>query len=131
MKEGPTGLLVTTTEAAVDARDGDALPRRSSTDDTPEQTRRVFARDCGSQKGATASSISSAGTSSKTGSLEHGETPSSTSPSSGALAELMPASATRLRRDFVSLLCLVRAHAILYRASANRMRTAHRRHRRG
>jgi hypothetical protein len=33
-----------------------------------------------------------------------------------ALGELMPTSATRLRRDFVSLLCLVRAHAILYQA---------------
>lgn len=31
-----------------------------------------------------------------------------------ALAELMPTSATRLRRDFVTLLCLVRAHAILH-----------------
>jgi hypothetical protein len=37
-----------------------------------------------------------------------------------ALADLMPASATRLRRDFVSLLCLVRAHAILYQAQRER-----------
>jgi hypothetical protein len=29
----------------------------------------------------------------------------------------MPAGATRLRRDFVSLLCLLRAHAILHQAS--------------
>jgi hypothetical protein len=37
-----------------------------------------------------------------------------------ALSELMPAGATRLRRDFVSLLCLVRAHAILYQAQRER-----------
>jgi hypothetical protein len=33
-----------------------------------------------------------------------------------ALAALMPVSATRLRRDFASLLSLVRAHALLYQA---------------
>jgi len=32
----------------------------------------------------------------------------------------MPASATRLRRDFVSLLCFIRAHAILYQAQRGR-----------
>jgi hypothetical protein len=32
----------------------------------------------------------------------------------------MPAGATRLRRDFVSLVCLVRAHAILYQAQRER-----------
>ena len=34
----------------------------------------------------------------------------------------MPTGATRLRRDFVSLLCLVRAHAILYQAQRERDR---------
>jgi hypothetical protein len=37
-----------------------------------------------------------------------------------ALGDLMPANAPRLRRDFVSLLCLVRAHAILYQAQRER-----------
>lgn len=32
----------------------------------------------------------------------------------------MPTGATRLRRDFVSLICLVRAHAILYQAQRER-----------
>ena len=36
------------------------------------------------------------------------------------LARLMPTVATRLRRDFVSVLCLVRAHAILHQATRER-----------
>jgi hypothetical protein len=45
---------------------------------------------------------------------------SNISPSQAAIAELMPSSATRLRRDFVSLLCLIRAHAVLYQAQRER-----------
>ena len=47
----------------------------------------------------------------------------------GALAALMPVGAPRLRRDFVTLLSLVRAHAILYRAQpaqTGRARPSHR-----
>ena len=36
------------------------------------------------------------------------------------LAQLMPTVATRLRRDFVSVLCLVRAHAMLHQATRER-----------
>jgi hypothetical protein len=37
-----------------------------------------------------------------------------------ALAQLMPAGATRLRRDFVSMLCLIRANALLHRERRKR-----------
>jgi hypothetical protein len=37
-----------------------------------------------------------------------------------ALAELMPAGSTRLRRDFVSMLCLIRANALLHQATRER-----------
>jgi hypothetical protein len=119
-KEGPTGLIVTTTESAVD---GEMETRCLSltTDDTPEQTRRVFA--------ATAAQEFSDGEIDlgrwhelQVWIGDHGETRVLV-PFVQALAELMPTSATRLRRDFVSLLCLVRAHAILYQAQRERDRS--------
>ncbi len=112
-KNGPTGLLMTTTDAGIDAE----LETRCLsvvTDDSTEQTRRVFkaladledddrpvdlARWHEFQEWIAA----------------HGETRVRID-FTDALAELMPATATRLRRDFVTVLCLVRSHAIVYRA---------------
>lgn len=116
-KEGPTGLLVTTTEAAVDPE----LETRClslTTDDTPEQTRRVFAATAAQEFSDVGVDLD------RWHDLqlwvgEHGETRVIV-PFVEALAGLMPSSATRLRRDFVSLLCLVRAHAILYQAQRDR-----------
>jgi hypothetical protein len=118
-KEGPTGLIVTTTEAAVDAEMETRL-FAVVTDDTPEQTRRVFHKIAGSQKGAGTLDLG------RWHELQdwissHGETPVYV-PFADALAELIPANATRLRRDFGSLLNLV-VHTILHRATANRTRT--------
>jgi len=117
-KAGPTGLLMTTTAASVDPE----LETRCLaflTDDSPEQTRSVFQAlaaleaedepdvafeewqelqrwiaDCGEHR------------------VEI--------PYVAALAELMPNGVTRLRRDFVSLLCLVRAHAVLHQCTRSR-----------
>jgi hypothetical protein len=113
-KKGPTGLIVTTTEAAVDTEMETRL-FAVVTDDTPEQTRRVFHKIAGSQKGAGKLDLG------RWHELQdwissHGETPVYV-PFADALAELIPANATRLRRDFGSLLNLVRAHAILHRAN--------------
>jgi hypothetical protein len=113
-KEGPTGLIVTTTEAAIDTEMETRL-FAVVTDDSPEQTRRVFHKIAGSQKGAGALNLG------RWHELQdwissHGETPVFV-PFADALAELIPANATRLRRDFGSLLNLVRAHAILHRAT--------------
>jgi len=116
-KEGPTGLLVTTTDAAVDA-EMETRCLSLMTDDTPEQTRRVFA--------ATAAQEFVGGDVDfgrwhelQLWIGEHGETRVLV-PFVESLAQLMPATATRLRRDFVSLLCLIRAHAILYQAQRER-----------
>jgi hypothetical protein len=116
-KEGPTGLIITTTEAAVDPE----LETRClslMTDDSPEQTRRVFAATAAQEFSDDEVDFE------RWHDLqlwigEHGESRVLV-PFVHALAELMPASATRLRRDFVSLLCLVRAHAILYQAQRER-----------
>jgi hypothetical protein len=117
-KAGPTGLLMTTTRAHID----EELETRLVsfiTDDSPEQTRKVFtslakledddgpAVDVGrwhqlqewlAQRGEHRVHI----------------------PFIGELAERMPTDAPRLRRDFVSLLCLVRAHALLHQLTRER-----------
>jgi hypothetical protein len=51
--------------------------------------------------------------------LERGEQ-AVTIPFAGRLAELIPPVAVRLRRDFRALLTLIRAHALLHRASRDR-----------
>jgi hypothetical protein len=116
-KEGPTGLIVTTTEGFVDA-EMETRCLSLTTDDTPEQTRRVFAVFADQEEELAAVDFA------PWHELQswigaHGET-RVLIPFVRALSELMPAGATRLRRDFVSLLCLVRAHAILYQAQRER-----------
>jgi hypothetical protein len=105
---------VTTTEAAVDVEMETRL-LSIVTDDTPEQTRRVFHQIAGSQKGADTLDLE------RWHDLqdwigEQGET-SVYVPFANALADLIPANATRLRRDFGALLNLVRSHAILHQAA--------------
>ena len=120
-KDGPTGLLLTTTAASVDAE----LETRclaDFTDDSPEQTRRVYMvlaeledndeelvdyeRWHGLQEWL----------------AELGERRVHI-PYLPQLAQLFPAGAPRLRRDYVSTLCLIRAHAILHQASRERDNT--------
>jgi hypothetical protein len=117
-KEGPTGLIVTTTQAAVDA-EMETRCLSLVTDDTQEQTRRVYdaLADLEDENGGTIEW--QAWHNLQAWIAEHGETRVLV-PFVKALAELMPTGATRLRRDFVALLCLVRAHAILYQARRER-----------
>jgi hypothetical protein len=116
-KEGPTGLIVTTTDAAIDAEMETRL-LSIVTDDTPEQTRHVFHKIAASQKGAGTLDLE------RWHGLqdwisEQGEKAVYV-PFAEALADLIPANATRLRRDFGALLNLVRAHAILHQANRDR-----------
>ena len=116
-KEGPTGLIVTTTEAVVDAEMETRL-FAVVTDDTPEQTRRVYHKIASSQKRAGALDLD------RWHELQewiHSQgTTSVYIPFAEALAGLIPANATRLRRDFGALLNLVRTHAILHQANRER-----------
>jgi hypothetical protein len=117
-KDGPTGLLLTTTAAAVDSE----LETRclaDFTDDSPEQTRRVYVvlaeledadedpvdyeRWHGLQEWL----------------ADHGERRVHI-PYVHRLAQRFPAGAPRLRRDYVSTLCLTRAHAILQQSTRER-----------
>jgi hypothetical protein len=117
VKEGPTALVTSTTRVHLD----DELETRMlavRTDDTPEQTRRVFEIHAGLEQ------VSSDDFDFERWHdlqlwLAQAEN-RVVVPFIGALAKLMPAGATRLRRDFVSMLCLVRASALLHQQTRER-----------
>jgi len=117
-KAGPTGLIVTTTEGFVDA-EMETRCLSLSTDDTPAQTRRVFGVFADIEEEIETPVDFEAWHELQAWIAAHGETHVQI-PFVRALSESMPIGATRLRRDFVSLLCLVRAHAILYQAQRER-----------
>jgi hypothetical protein len=119
-KKGPTGLIVTTTEGQVDS-EMETRCLSLTTDDTPEQTRRVFGVFADLEEQIESPVEFDAWHELQAWIGAHGETHVGI-PFVRALAELMPTGATRLRRDFVSLLCLIRAHAILYQAQRERDR---------
>jgi hypothetical protein len=113
-KAGPTGLLVTTTEAAVDA-EMETRCLSVMTDDSSEQTRRVY-RVVADLEDETESPVDFDAWHDLQRWIEGQGKTRVAVPFVGALADLMPDGAPRLRRDFVTLLSLVRAHAILYQA---------------
>jgi hypothetical protein len=117
-KDGPTGLIVTTTDGFVDP-EMETRCLSLSTDDTPEQTRRVFAVFAEQVEELEDAVDFTPWHELQAWIAAHGET-RVLIPFIRELSELMPTGATRLRRDFVSLLCLVRAHAILYQAQRER-----------
>lgn len=116
-KDGPTGLLMTTTAALTDTElETRCLALR--TDDSPEQTRRIFAA-IADLESVSGDRVDFAPWHELQLWLEQQDN-RVVIPFVDALAQLMPTSATRLRRDFVSVLCLVRAHAILHQATRDR-----------
>jgi hypothetical protein len=112
-KSGPTGLLMTTTEAILEPE----LETRclsTTTDDSPEQTQRVFEAIARLEDSAVEPDFARWHEFQRW-LATHGET-RVVIPFVGALAAKMRNDSTRLRRDFVALLSLIRSHAILYRA---------------
>ena len=121
VKEGPTALVTSTTRVHLD----DELETRMlavRTDDTPEQTRRVFEIHAGLEHDAS-DDFDFERWHDLQRWLAHTEN-RVVVPYIDALAKLMPAGATRLRRDFVSMLCLVRASALLHQQTRERDATA-------
>jgi hypothetical protein len=117
-REGPTGLLMTTTVANID----EELETRCLaflTDDSPEQTRRVFSALADLEQGDE-EPVAYEPWHELQRWLEERGTRYVVIPYITRLAELMPVVATRLRRDFVSMLCLIRAHALLHQATRTR-----------
>jgi DNA-binding transcriptional ArsR family regulator len=114
-REGPTGLIVTTTAVKLHPENETRLLSLTVTD-TQDQTRAVMA--------ALAEEASEAGPNFEhwhalqvwLASAEH----CVWIPYAKILAELIPPVALRLRRDFGALLNLIRAHALLHQASRER-----------
>ena len=113
-KKGPTGLLVTTTEAAVDV-EMETRCLSVMTDDSPEQTRRVYGV-LADMEDEIESPVDFGGWHDLQRWIESQGGTRVVVPFLRGLADLMPAGAPRLRRDIETLLSLVRAHAILYQA---------------
>jgi hypothetical protein len=115
VKEGPTNLVVTTTKVQVHA-ENETRVLSITTDDSRDQTARVLA--------ALADETDHAVNLEEWVALQrwlaaHGER-RVTIPYAAELASLVPPVAVRLRRDFGTLLALVRAHAILHQQNRKR-----------
>lgn len=113
-KEGPTGLLVTTTDVNLHPENETRLISVTVTD-TPEQTRAVFLALA--TKHHTVMDL--------TPWIELQEWLENANhavciPYAITLANLVPTTATRLRRDFGKILDLIQAHAILHQALRQR-----------
>jgi hypothetical protein len=116
-REGPTGLLTTTTRVELHAENETRMLSLGVTDST-EQTRRVLATLATEGAGVQASAAEL--------DLEpwhafqtwlEGAEHRVVVPYAPVLADLIPPIAIRLRRDFSMVLSLIRAHAILHQAS--------------
>jgi hypothetical protein len=118
VKAGPTGLLMTTTAAAVDPElETRCLSDR--TDDSPEQTRRVLQTLAEVDERGYDERLFASWHEAQRWLAAYGETRVRI-PYLGTLANLMPTDTVRLRRDFVSLVCLIKAHAILHQLTRDR-----------
>ena len=117
-KSGPTGLLMTTTAPVTDPE----LETRClsfTLDDSREQTGRIFGIVADLEEGDAAPVDYEPWHELQHWLVDHGEN-RVVIPFVRELAELMPTVATRLRRDFVSVLCLVRACALLHQCTRAR-----------
>jgi hypothetical protein len=115
-REGPTGLLVTTTAVRLHPENETRLLSIPITD-TPEQTKAVFAALAAED----AATLDVAPWHALQTWLE-GQACAVSIPYRGVLADTIPPVATRLRRDFGAVLNLIAAHALLHQA--NRARDA-------
>jgi hypothetical protein len=114
-REGPTGLIVTTTAVKLHPENETRLLSLTVTD-TQDQTRAVMAALAEEVGEAEANIEPWHALQTWLESAEHRVW----IPYAKKLAELIPPVAVRLRRDFGALLSLVRAHALLHQASCER-----------
>ena len=117
-KSGPTGLIVTTTATGLDAE----LETRMlslAVADTPEQTRAVFKSLARSDNSSDAVALDYERWHRLQRWLAAGQR-NVIIPFADQLADRVLALAVRQRRDFGAMLTLIRAHALLHRASRDR-----------
>ncbi len=122
-REGPTGLIVTTTAIALHP-ENETRFISIQIDDTPEQTARILrseAAEASRRRAENSEEIEEL----LAPWLALQEWIAATNnrvviPYARAIAELVPPAAVRLRRDFKSVLSLVMAHALLHKATRKR-----------
>jgi hypothetical protein len=117
-KSGPTGVIVTTTATGLDAELETRMLSLAVTD-TPEQTRAVFKSLARSNHSAGAITVDYDRWHRLQRWLATGER-NIVIPFAEQLADRVLALAVRQRRDFGAMLTLIRAHALLHRASRDR-----------
>jgi hypothetical protein len=117
VKEGPTGLITTTTAAKLHPENETRL-LSLAVKDTAEQTRAVMLAIAADQAPKNAA-VEFEPWHALQRCIAHGERRVSV-PYAAKLAALIPPAAVRLRRDFKLLLTLVRAHALLHRETRDR-----------
>jgi hypothetical protein len=119
-REGPTGLLVTTTALGLHPENETRLLSLTVTD-TPEQTRRVLHATASQYNGGKGQEgmDNLASWHALQDWLETGEQQVSI-PYAPQVADLIPPVAVRLRRDFKAVLALIHTHALLHQASRER-----------
>jgi len=110
-REGPTGLLLTTTHIAMHP-ENETRMLSVAVNDAPEQTARVLATQAKGREGA----VDYQPWHALQEWLASGER-RVTIPFAATLARTIPPKAVRLRRDFPGVLSLVRAHALLHQAN--------------
>ena len=114
VREGPTGLIVTTTEVRLHPENETRLLSLTVTD-SPEQTKAVLLAQAGELPETDVRPWQAL--QQHLASLEQ---PEVDIPYATELASLIPPVAVRLRRDFPAVLALIRAHALLHEASRQR-----------
>jgi hypothetical protein len=115
-REGPTGLITTTTAAHLHPENETRLVSVNVTD-TPEQTKRIMKAHASRQGRADGPDLGPWHALQRAVALgrKHVEIPFAE-----MLADLIPPVAVRLRRDFPVILALIEAHALLHQASRER-----------
>ena len=114
-REGPTGLIVTTTSVRLHPENENRMLSLTITD-TREQTAEVFRALASSRQRIDLSGWQALQTWLSASICEV------VIPYAGTLAEMFPPVAIRLRRDFRTILTLIRAHVLLHQASRQKDR---------
>ena len=112
-REGPTGLIVTTTKARLHP-ENETRMLSITVSDTADQTRAILRAQAQGQARIRSVDLAPWHALQQFIALSHSGV---TIPYARVLAEMIPAVAVRLRRDFPCILALIEAHALLHRAN--------------
>jgi hypothetical protein len=118
-REGPTGLLLTTTAVSLHPENETRLLSINVTD-SPEQTRDIMMSIASKASGMMSPTTANSAWLKEWLALQEWLSQESSAvviPYAPALAKLVPPTSTRLRRDFSTIVSMVSAHALLHRAT--------------